>query len=159
MAFLTALHLLAAVIWIGGMFFSLLALRPAARALDPATRFGLWVRTFGRFFPWVWAAVVTLLVTGYWMALFYLGGMASVGLYVHLMSGVGILMMALFAHLYAVPYRRLKRAVENTDLQDAARQANQVRLFMTANLILGLIALIMGSAGNLIPVLAAAPGR
>jgi len=159
MAILTALHLLAAVIWVGGMFFSLLALRPAMGELDPAARFGLWVRTFDRFFPWVWAAVATLLVTGYWIALFYLGGMASVGLYVHLMSGIGILMMALFAHISTVPYRRLKRAVENSDLQDAARQANQVRLFMTANLILGVINLGLGSAGHLVPFLAVAPGR
>ena len=30
------LHLLAAVIWVGGMFFAYIAMRPAAQFLDPA---------------------------------------------------------------------------------------------------------------------------
>src|SRR5437773_1376556 len=39
---LIPLHLLFAAIWVGGMFFAVLALRPAAFALDPAVRLPLW---------------------------------------------------------------------------------------------------------------------
>jgi len=50
---LTLLHVLASVIWVGGMFFAHQCLRPAAIAtLDPPQRLALWRAVFGRFFPW-----------------------------------------------------------------------------------------------------------
>ena len=55
------LHILAAVVWVGGMFFAHQVLRPAAGALDPGPRLMLWERVLGRFFPWVIAAIVLLL--------------------------------------------------------------------------------------------------
>ena len=67
MFLLLALHTLAAVLWVGGMFFALVVLRPAADGLDGPERLRLWRRVFARFFPWVWVAVATLLVTGYIM--------------------------------------------------------------------------------------------
>ena len=54
-------HTLAAVVWVGGMFFAHQALRPAAAALDPPLRLPLWSRVFDRFFAWVIAAIVLLL--------------------------------------------------------------------------------------------------
>ncbi|MEK7716744.1 MAG: hypothetical protein AAB322_03200, partial [Pseudomonadota bacterium] len=68
MSIAISLHLLATIIWVGGMFFAYMALRPvAATLLPPAQRMPLWVQTFARFFPWVWAAVIILPATGYWM--------------------------------------------------------------------------------------------
>ncbi len=44
---LLALHVLAVVIWVGGMFFAYNALRPAAaEVLEPPNRLKLWVATF-----------------------------------------------------------------------------------------------------------------
>jgi len=59
-----ALHIVAAVIWVGGMFFAYMVLRPSAGPLEPALRLPLWHRVFGRFFPWVWASIVALLASG-----------------------------------------------------------------------------------------------
>ena len=78
-------HILAAVIWVGGMFFAHQMLRPAAGALDPAQRLPLWRRVFSRFFPWVWASIVALLASGYAMIFLGFGGFGHVGLYVHVM--------------------------------------------------------------------------
>ncbi len=39
----------------------------------------LWCHTLSRFFRWVWAAVILLLVTGYWMIFSVFGGMAGAG--------------------------------------------------------------------------------
>jgi uncharacterized membrane protein len=59
------LHLLAAVIWVGGMFFAHVALRPVAAAqLESPVRLTLWAGVFKVFFPWVFAAIATLLLTG-----------------------------------------------------------------------------------------------
>src|SRR4030065_378319 len=103
------LHLLAVVIWVGGMFFAYMALRPvAANLLEPPLRMPLWSQPFARFFPWVWAAVILLPVTGYWMILNVFGGFASLALYIHIMQVGGIPMLSLLMHLCFAPYRRLK---------------------------------------------------
>ena len=51
MPFSTALHPLAAAIWVGGMFFAYFVIRPGVADLAPPERLRLWDRVFGRFFP------------------------------------------------------------------------------------------------------------
>jgi hypothetical protein len=52
-AILIRLHTLAAVVWVGGMFFAYNVLRPSTGPLEPAERLALWQRVLSRFFPWV----------------------------------------------------------------------------------------------------------
>ena len=49
-----ALHILGAVVWVGGMFAAYMCLRPAAGPLDPPVRLKLWSAFFQKFFPFVW---------------------------------------------------------------------------------------------------------
>ena len=51
--FALIIHIFAAVVWVGGMFFAHQVLRSAAAALEPPSRLVLWSRVFGRFFAWV----------------------------------------------------------------------------------------------------------
>jgi uncharacterized membrane protein len=143
-----ALHILAAVLWVGGMFFALLILRPAAGPLDPGVRLPLWRRVFGRFFPWIWASVAALLASGYGMVFWGFGGFAGVGLHVHVMQGIGIVMMLAFGHLYFAPWRRFRRAVDAGDLAAAAKPLDQIRQIVTLNLVLGLIVVVVGASGR-----------
>ncbi len=92
-----ALHALAAAIWVGGMAFAHFCLRPSVRMLDPPQRLTVMAAVLGRFFAFVWGAIVTLLVTGY--AILAIQGFGAFGMYVHLMQASGIIMMLLFAHL------------------------------------------------------------
>ena len=112
MIILIALHILAAVVWVGGMFFAYMVLRPAAGPLEAAARLSLWQRVFGRFFPWVWASIAVLLISGYTMLFVHFGGFAGAGPRIHVMQLTGIAMMLLFLHLYFAPWRRFSRAVE-----------------------------------------------
>jgi uncharacterized membrane protein len=141
------LHMLAAVIWVGGMFFAYMALRPAALELEAPQRLALWSRTFANFFPWVWGAVVVLPVTGYWMIAKAFGGFAQVGLYIHLMQAIGIVMILIFLHLYFAPYRRLRRAVVASDFASAGKQLAQIRVMVAVNLTLGMIVIVAAAAG------------
>jgi uncharacterized membrane protein len=143
-----AFHIVAAVIWVGGMFFALVVLRPSTGPLEPPARLALWQRVFARFFPWVWAAVVVLLISGFAMVLWGFGGFAKIGMYVHLMMGTGILMMLIYAHLYFVPWQRFRRAVTGSEWPVAARNIDQIRLLVTVNLVLGLITVVIGAAGR-----------
>ena len=142
------LHSLAAVIWVGGMFFALLALRPATGPLEPGPRLELWSRVLERFFLWVIAAIVLLLASGYGMIFGVYGGFRGIGLHIHLMQGVGIIMMLLFFHLYFAPWRRFRAAVQRQDYPAAGRQLSQIRVIVTINLILGLITVAVGSSGR-----------
>ena len=142
------LHSLSAVIWVGGMFFAYQALRPATAALEPGPRLMLWSRALERFFAWVFAAIVLLLVTGYAMVFSVFGGFGGIGLHVNLMQAIGILMMLLFLHLYFAPWRRFRSAVARQDWAEGGRQLGQIRTIVTINLVLGAIVVAIGSSGR-----------
>ncbi len=143
------LHLLATVIWVGGMFFAYMALRPVAGSLlEPPDRQLLWVGVFKHFFPWVWVSIIVLLGTGLWMIFAALGGMANVGLHVHIMIGLGSLMMLLFMHVYFGPFRRLQHAVIESNWKTGGAKLNQIRILIKINLILGLLVIITATAGR-----------
>ena len=143
------LHLLAVVIWVGGMFFAYMALRPvAATVLEPPLRLTLWSQTFARFFPWVWGAVILLPLTGYWMILNVFGGFSGLALYIHIMQGLGILMTLIFLHVYFAPYPRLKRAVAAGDFPTAGKQLATIRVLIGTNLIIGLVLIVIASGGR-----------
>jgi uncharacterized membrane protein len=148
MTVLVALHTLAAVVWVGGMFFAYMVLRPSAGPLETPLRLALWARVFGRFFPWVWASIAVLLASGYAMLFLGFGGFAGAGLHIHIMQATGILMMLLFLHLFFAPWRKLSRAVEQDALPDAAAALNQIRRIVAVNLVLGLITVAAGASGR-----------
>jgi uncharacterized membrane protein len=142
------LHTLSAVVWVGGMFFAHQVLRPAAVMLEPGPRLILWSRVLGRFFAWVFAAIVLLLLTGYAMVFGVYAGFGDVGLHIHLMQGIGILMVLLFLHLYFAPWRRFRIAVARQDWAEGGRQLGQIRTIVTTNLVLGVIVVAIGSSGR-----------
>ncbi len=151
MAILIILHILSVVVWVGGMFFAYMALRPAAvETLDPPKRLPLWVASFKRFFPWVWVCVILLPLTGYAMIFSpdRFGGMANSPLYVHIMNGLGILMILIFLHVFFAPFRRLKLAVAAQDWPDGGKRLAQIRMLVGINLILGLLVVAVASGGR-----------
>jgi uncharacterized membrane protein len=143
-----SLHVLAATVWVGGMFFAYVCLRPAAGQLDAAIRLKLWADVLARFFAWVGLSAVVLLVTGFWMIFAKLGGMKGVGMHVHAMLGLGVLMMLLAAHVYFAPLRRLRHAVAGGHWTEGGHKLAQVRLFVAVNLLLGLIVVVLASGGR-----------
>ena len=146
--FAIALHMLAVTVWVGGMFFAYVALRPAAQVvLDPPQRLSLWARTFDRFFPWVWVAVGLLFASGYWIIFAESGGFKGVGLHVHLMHGIAIIMTAIYFYVYFAPYQRLRRLVADQDFAAAGGQLKQIRTLVGLNLTLGLINIIIAGGG------------
>src|SRR5260221_7533369 len=142
------LHSLSVVVWVGGMFFALLALRPATAPLEPGSRLQLWLRVLERFFTWVIAAIVLLLASGYAMIFGVYAGFRGIGLHVHLMQALGIIIMLLFFHLYFAPWRRFQAALARQDYPAAAGQLNQIRMIVTINLILGIVTVAVGSSGR-----------
>lgn len=150
MAIALLLHLLATVIWVGGMFLAYVCVRPlAASLLEPPQRLRLWRGLFQRFFPWVWGCVLILPITGHWL-IALMGGFKQIGLHVHVMLASGYLMVLVFLYLYCVPFQQLKRAVAAEDWPAGGSAMNRIRLLIATNLTLGLLTVANASAGRLI---------
>ncbi|MDQ3596342.1 MAG: hypothetical protein M3531_16485, partial [Pseudomonadota bacterium] len=96
-SFAYTLHVLAALIWVGGMFFAWMILRTAAMAaLDGPARLKLWVNVFQRFFVWVWVAVLVLPISGVGLLQLRFSGFETAPRYVQVMMGLYVVMTALF---------------------------------------------------------------
>lgn len=144
------LHVLAAIIWVGGMFFGFLAVRPALADMDTKHRARIWVGIFRRFFPWVWGSIVVLLVSGIYMAFDSFDSLAHAPIFVNVMMGLGILMMLIFGHLFFAPYKRLKQAVATGDDAMAVKSMAMIRVIMGVNLALGIIVVLDAMLGSFI---------
>lgn len=141
------LHVLGVVVWVGGMFFAYMALRPvAASVLEPPQRLALWNGVFARFFPWVWASVVLILLTGLHMTAL-LGGLAAPH-YALTMLVLGVVMMAIYLHVFFAPYARLKRAVAQQDWKAGGAALAQIRRLIGINLGLGLVTIAVVFLGR-----------
>lgn len=148
MIVLLLIHVLSAVIWVGGMVFAHFMMRPAALALEPPVRLPLFRRVFARFFPLVWVIVVLLLATGFAMIVVGFGGFATAPSYVNVMMGLGIVMMLAFAHLYFNPWRRMRAALDREDLLGGATALDRIRVIVVFNLYLGLIVIAVAATGR-----------
>lgn len=142
------LHILGAVIWVGGMFAAYVCLRPAAGSLEPPQRLLLWRNFFAKFFPWVWVSVLLLLGSGYWMLIASFGGFKGAPLYINLMQALGLVMVALFVWLFHGPWLKLKRAVDAKDWPAAGGHLNKIRQIIMINMPLGLIVVVIGGTGR-----------
>lgn len=150
MKFWIFLHLLGVVVWVGGMFFAYMALRPAAaQLLEPPQRLKLWNGTFSRFFPWVWLSVALILGSGLVM-ISLMGGFGAAALYVNLMFGIGLMMMLIFAHVFFAAYGKLRRFVIAEDWKAAGAALAKIRMLVGLNLVLGLVTVAVAIFGPLL---------
>lgn len=141
------LHILATVLWVGGMFFAHVALRPALAALPPPIRLPLVTATLATFFRWVALAVATIIVTGFLMIV-AMGGFANVGTYVHVMTVLGLVMASIYGFVMAVPFPRVRAAVAAGDWETAGPALTQVRRLVVVNLVLGLVTVTVAILGH-----------
>lgn len=140
------LHLLAALVWVGGMFFAWMVLRPAViAALEGPSRLKVWVQVFPRFFAWVWAAVVLLPITGIGMIQLNFTGFEAAPRYVQIMMGLYVVMVALFLRIQSLQLPELRRAVEAEQWAEGAAALGNIRSLVGINLIIGLAVVMLAA--------------
>ncbi len=137
-----ALHLLAAVVWVGGMFFAYLVLRPSMGVLEPNQRLLLNTQVFQRFFRAVWHAMPLSMITGFGMVFVFLGGMQTQSPKVHAMMALGLIMSAVFLYIFFGPYKRFRRT---TDKATMAAALDSIRKLIGVNLVVGLVTIVLGA--------------
>ncbi len=139
-ALLYALHVLAAVVWVGGMFFAWMVLRPAAvSALEAPARLRLWSAVFPRFFLFVWLCVLLLPISGVGMLQLHFGGFETAPKYVQVMMGLYLAMLALFIRVQALQLPALKRAVAAQDWPAGGEVLGKIRRLVGLNLLIGIV--------------------
>ena len=149
LAVLKAVHVLAVVLWVGGMAFAHFFLRPSLAVLEPAQRVKLMHAVLGRFFAAVLWAAGLVLASGLWIIgrvakqAVQSGGSFAMPLDWSVMSVVGVLMIAIFGHIRFVLFKRLDRAVQAGDMAAGGTALASIRQWVGVNLALGL-ALVAG---------------
>ncbi|ATE76110.1 MULTISPECIES: CopD family protein [Pseudomonas] len=141
------LHVLAALVWVGGMFFAWMVLRPAAlKALEGPARLKLWVEVFQGFFRWVWVAVVLLPISGVGMIHLQFTGFEAAPRYVQVMMGLYVVMTALFIRIQALLLPELRTAVAAEDWPTGAATLGKIRRLVGINLMVGLVLVAIAAA-------------
>lgn len=133
------LHLVSAIVWLGGMTLLLFALRPVAtHQLAPHERLNLMCGVLSRFFAMVWVAIACLIGSGFWM--FGSADLHSVPRGWHAMSVLGSLMCIIFAYLWFSPFQRLKKTVASSDWPAAGKAMGEIHPLVIVNFTLGWVA-------------------
>ena len=141
------LHVLSALVWVGGMFFARMVLLPAAmKALEGPARLKLWVEVFQGFFRWVWVAVVLLPISGVGMIHLQYSGFEAAPRYVQVMMGLYVVMTALFIRIQALMLPELRTAVAAQDWPTGAAVLGRIRRLVGINLVVGLVLVAIAAA-------------
>ena len=131
-----AVHVLCAVIWVGGMFFAYVVLRPSLSVLEPIQRIALHTQVFRRFFLIVWHVMPLILLSGFAVLFGLYGGPAAAPWNVASMMLLGLIMSAVFLLIVFGPYARFRRT---TDRATAAACIDRIRKLIGVNLVLGVV--------------------
>jgi uncharacterized membrane protein len=139
-AWVLAVHVLCAVLWVGGMFFAYVVLRPSLSVLEPIQRIALHTQVFRRFFLVVWHVMPLILISGFSVLYGFYGGPANVAWNISVMMLLGLIMSAIFLVIYFGPYARFRRT---TDRNTAAASIDRIRKLIGVNLLLGLVTVVV----------------
>ena len=148
-ALLKTLHVLATVVWVGGMVFAHFFLRPALAQLDPPQRLRLMHEVLRRFFAAVGVAALLTLATGLWMIgrvakqAVQSGGSFAMPLDWTLMAVLGVLMVAIFGHIRFVLFKRFAVAVTALDWPAGGAALAKLRTWVAVNLALGVTVIVV----------------
>lgn len=145
--FLLFAHLLAAVAWIGGMFFAYFCLRPAASdVLQPPQRLPLWVETFARFLPYMAVGVTVLAISG--IGLFVPVGFRHAPPGWHAMLALGVVMAGVFVYVWLTLFPQLRAQVAASAWPGAGQVLNRIRQLVALNLGLGVLVIAAAVSGR-----------
>lgn len=153
-ASLKAVHLLAVIAWVGGMFFMLMCLRPAAHeVLEAPARVRLMQSTLRRFFRIVDIAVLTVFVSGAAMVGLVWRDRAAAGLAFNMpldwyaMAVLFCVMLAIFLHVRLALFPRVGRALANQAWPDGGAALGAIRWEVAINLVIGIFIVVMVRLG------------
>ena len=140
------IHLAGVFVWVGGMFFAHVCLRPvAAELLPPPQRLPLLAGVLGRFFRIVAIAIGLILLSGIGRMLNV--GFASAPLHWHIMLSSGLVMTIIFVDITLRHFVKLQTSVAAQDWPAAGMAMNAIRQRVVINLALGVATVAIACFG------------
>lgn len=142
---LKLIHVLAVILWVGGMAFAHFFLRPSVQTLEAPVRLRLLQTVMKRFLSTVLVASLVVLVTGLWMIGRVAKETVQAGLSFNMpldwtiMATLGILMIAIFGHIRFALFKRLTRAVDASDWPAGGAAMASIRTWVFVNLCIGIV--------------------
>lgn len=152
-AILKSIHLLSVVVWVGGMFFALYCLRPAAAVLEPAVRVGLMRAALGRFLDIVIVAAALVLITGAWMVAIVSRTSVNAGIGFNMpidwdvMVALGLVMIAVFGYIRFAVFKRFERVAAAKDWPAAGAALGRIGRLVGFNLALAVVIVVVTRLG------------
>lgn len=133
-----ALHILGAILWVGGLYFMVYIVRPVAESnLEPPARQAFMYRTMGRYFVRLWIIVAVILGTGFTMIFGVYGGFGQLPVRIHIMTGIGLLMTLIFAFVHFFLLPSVGEAIKEGDLKKGKKYIHLIRDLARLNMGLG----------------------
>lgn len=153
-ALMKALHWGSLMIWMGGMFFALFCLRPAAAALPGPVRVPFMADALGRFFRIVlWAGTIAV-GSGAVMMMRAAQTTRQTGAPFNapadwlVMAALGVLMLVVYGYIRVVLYKRLQKAVATQDWPAGGAALGEIRFWVSANLTFGVLIIAAAALGS-----------
>ncbi len=139
------LHVLGAIVWVGGMIAMRIAVHPALQHIEDAkVRLARTLEMVGNLFRLVLPFIVLLLLTGLIMGLAVGSSGTKSGVFVHMKEGIWLIMTLNYAMMVRLR-NRAERFFISGDLAGARKAMEPVaKIMLPLNILLGLIALAAG---------------
>jgi len=132
------MHYLATIMWIGGMAFNILVLRPSMAAIDQNQRPVLGTTVLKRFIIFAWLSIAVLILTGVPI------GFSNVGFENILSTNYGIVLLSKhFVTLIMILIVTWVSFVLSTKLVSFAPRPNTILILVKTNLSLGILVLLL----------------
>ena len=136
------LHVLSAIIWIGGMIAIRLAVHPTMQSIDePQIKLGKTLQLMGKFFNIVMPFIFILLLTAI-VLIFAMGKSPEL----QIKESIWVIMTANFIWMYTKRYKAQKLFNRGELPQAKAMVALIPKFLLPLNIVLGLVALWLGVA-------------
>lgn len=144
-ALLVFLHVISAVVWVGGMIAIRMAVHPSLQSIaDPKIKLGKTLQIMGRLFNLVIPFIIILIITATLMAVGL--GFKGTDLYwlVHVKEVIWTIMAINFIYMY-IKRNKAKKLFDSGDLAGAKMSvSNLPNLLLPINTVLGVIAIFSG---------------
>lgn len=152
----SSLHILAAVVWIGSLVYSMFAVAPALKHLGAPRSYAINMIAARRFSPLTWASVAVLIVTGIYAVAGNLdklsplfGQPAGTILFIKLVL-VAALVVILLLQIYTLSPKMKKLINPATpknqeNALEMSRAGNSINFWSWTHLITGIVVIILGT--------------
>jgi len=144
-ALIVFLHVISAVIWVGGMIAIRFAVHYSMQnILEPKIKLGRTLENLKRFFNILLPFIALLLIT----ALILIFGLefknTPLNKFVHMKESIWIAMTLIYITVY-VKRNKAQKAFDNDDLKEAKKQLAPIsKIYIPLNIFLGLVAIYLG---------------